>query len=377
MHDARGELPDRRELLGLRRALQRALPLGDVLADRHDVLHDARLVAHRDLRQAVRAQLARRPRVELQLLHLSRREHLVELLAHQRGVLPRHHVEDRAPEGGLARQALRADLALAIPELHLVVAIDDVDAERKRVDDLLDEPTLLVHLRRVRVALRRQRLGLRRVAAEQRQQVHDGTERSERVGRAGSREDEHRDRAIAEPQSARAEVRGGVQRLALERAARGIALRRHLICPVGPAAREAAAAHGPDRGRVRASVGADGPKRLREDRVGVRSGGGERDQGGEQRSGHGTRQGEDRGRAGSYPTRSPSDKMTGQRRPASRRIGQTVAGAGSARVRDGRGLRVRRMPRDAPARRDDPPTEMEATMHATVPASTRIDDGQH
>src|SRR3712207_7373932 len=39
VHHARGELPDRRQLLGLRRPLQRRLPLGHVLADGDDVGH--------------------------------------------------------------------------------------------------------------------------------------------------------------------------------------------------------------------------------------------------------------------------------------------------------------------------------------------------
>ena len=54
----------------------------------------------------------------------------------------------RLPDRFLARHALHAGLALSIPRLHAVFAVDDVESDRQRVDDPLDEAALLVVLPR-------------------------------------------------------------------------------------------------------------------------------------------------------------------------------------------------------------------------------------
>ncbi len=79
VHDAGGELADRRELFGLRESVHRLAPFGHVLTDRDDV-GDGRVVEpHRDLRDPVRAQVARRARLHLELLDRPRHEHVIEL----------------------------------------------------------------------------------------------------------------------------------------------------------------------------------------------------------------------------------------------------------------------------------------------------------
>jgi hypothetical protein len=52
-------------------------------------------------------------------------------------------LEDGAANGLAARNALEAGLAAVIPGLNPIVAVDDVEAERQGIDDLLDEVTLL------------------------------------------------------------------------------------------------------------------------------------------------------------------------------------------------------------------------------------------
>jgi hypothetical protein len=57
-------------------------------------------------------------------------------------------LEDRPADRVVARYALHAGLALSIPRLNAVLAVDDVQPDGKRVDDPFDEAPLLVVLLR-------------------------------------------------------------------------------------------------------------------------------------------------------------------------------------------------------------------------------------
>src|SRR2546427_13251454 len=105
-----------------------------------------RSLPHRDLGDAVVTLLAARGRRHLYLLDLARVEHPVELAFQQVARLAVEYPEDLAPHGVLARHALRAGLALAVPGTDAVPAIDDVQADRQRVDDLGGEAALRLHL---------------------------------------------------------------------------------------------------------------------------------------------------------------------------------------------------------------------------------------
>ena len=76
------------------------------------------------------ARLAERARLDRELLHLARLEHALELAAQHLGRLTMQDLEDRSADRFLARHALEPDLALPIPGLDAVRAVDHVDARR-------------------------------------------------------------------------------------------------------------------------------------------------------------------------------------------------------------------------------------------------------
>ena len=80
------------------------------------------------------------------------------------------HFEDELPDGVLARHALRAHFAVAVPGLDAILAIDDVEAERQRVDDARGEPSLGFHFARAAGDFSRQAMnvfGVRELGREQ------------------------------------------------------------------------------------------------------------------------------------------------------------------------------------------------------------------
>ena len=175
VHDAGGERADRRELLGLREAVLRLAPLGDVLADGDDVRHRAVVEAHGDLRDAIGAQLAatrvdsiwkicRRPVANTS--SNSRAQHLRRLAVQD--------LEDRAADRLLARHALHARLALAVPDRDAVLAVDHVQADRQRVDDALGDAALAVDLARALDDLALQALRVRGLPQHGGEDVGDG-----------------------------------------------------------------------------------------------------------------------------------------------------------------------------------------------------------
>ena len=146
MHHASRQLPDRGELLALREALQRLAPRRHVLADRDDVRDVLIVQPHRNLRDAIVTGFAGGLRIGLHLLDLARREHAIVLELQQFAWLAIEHVEDLATEGFLARDTLRARLALAIPGADAIGAVDHVQTNGQRVDDPCREVALELEL---------------------------------------------------------------------------------------------------------------------------------------------------------------------------------------------------------------------------------------
>ena len=148
VHNAGGERTDRGEFLRLSKALLRLAPFGDVLTDGNDMRHVGVVEVHWDLRDAIRPQLARCTRLDLELLNPPGREHVLKLAAEHLGGLSMQDLEDRATNRFLARHALEARLALAVPGLNAIRAVDHIQAHRQRVDDLFGESALLVDFAR-------------------------------------------------------------------------------------------------------------------------------------------------------------------------------------------------------------------------------------
>ena len=116
-------------------------------------------------------------RLDRELLHLPGLEHALELAAQQLRRLAMQDLEDRAADRLFARHALHPGLALAIPRLNAILAVDHVEADRQRVDDLLGESPLLVDLARPRRDLRLEAMGVLGVAERRREQVGDRGEK--------------------------------------------------------------------------------------------------------------------------------------------------------------------------------------------------------
>ena len=110
------------------------------------------------------------------------REHLVELAAQQLGGLAVQDLEDRPADRLLARHALHSGLALAVPGLNAVFAVDHVETDGKRVDDLLGEATLLLDLLRAEAHLDRHLLRVLGVGDRRGQQVGNGGEDNALLG---------------------------------------------------------------------------------------------------------------------------------------------------------------------------------------------------
>src|SRR5439155_272651 len=123
------------ELLALRQALLGLTPRRHVFADRDDVGDILIVEPHRNLRDAVMPRFAGRLRVHLDSLDLPRREDAIELELQQLARLPIQDFEHFASERIFTRHALRPGFALPVPRPDAIAAIDDVEADRQRVDD--------------------------------------------------------------------------------------------------------------------------------------------------------------------------------------------------------------------------------------------------
>ena len=174
VHHARGERADRRELLGLRKARLGLSPLGDVFADRDDVRDLATLDVHRDLGDAIGARFAERLRLDRELLHLSRLEHVLELAAQQLGGLAMQDLENRPADRFLARHALQSRSRACDSTPECGTRGRSRTGRRQRIDDLLGEAALLVDLARARRDLRLEAMRVLGAAERGREQIGDG-----------------------------------------------------------------------------------------------------------------------------------------------------------------------------------------------------------
>ncbi len=150
MHDARGELPDGRELLALQDLAVDPVPLRHVLADGDDVGDLVPVEPHRNLAQPEEPCFPAEPYLLLRLLDLAGLEHAIEFGPELLGRLPREHVEHRPAHDIVAAQPLGARLPFAVPALDPVVAIHHIEAERQAVYDQAGEPPVLLDLARLR-----------------------------------------------------------------------------------------------------------------------------------------------------------------------------------------------------------------------------------
>src|SRR5687767_1488571 len=127
VHDARGKLANGRKLLRLGNAILRRSPIGHVLADGDDVRDVHVIDAHRNLRDAEGAEIAGGTRLHLERRDLAGGEHVVELAPQQLGRLSMEDLEDRPSDRFFTGHALNSRLALAVPGVNPVFAIDDVE----------------------------------------------------------------------------------------------------------------------------------------------------------------------------------------------------------------------------------------------------------
>ena len=194
VHDAGGQLPDRRQLLALEDLALDPVPVGHVLADRDDVGDLVAVEPHRNLAEPEEPRLAAQRDLLLGLLDLAGLEDPVELGAQLRRRLAGEHVEHRPADDVVAAEALGARLALAVPALDAVVAVDDVEAERQAVDDEAGEAPVLLDLARLR----------RHLAGEVGGQLDRGEIRRQEIRHDGQHLEIGRVRRGAAPPAARA-----------------------------------------------------------------------------------------------------------------------------------------------------------------------------
>ncbi len=209
MHHARGELADGREFLRLREPLLRLFPVGHVLANGDDVRDGRVAKPHRNLRDAIRAQLAGGERLHLVFLDAPGRADIVELAPQHLRRLPVEDLKDRPADRFLTRDALHAGFTLAIPRLNAVLPIDDIETERQRVDDLLGEDALAVDLDRAGLDFNLELAAFLRVRELGREKIGDGGHEHplvsaqrprhayrERAGASGTRPDRRHHQAV-------------------------------------------------------------------------------------------------------------------------------------------------------------------------------------
>src|SRR5438270_1747719 len=141
--DARRQPPDRRELLGARHGAVGLDARGDVLADRDDVRD---LLAVRPHRHFADEPVARRAvgrfRLLLDALDLAGLEGALEFSLQGLARLARQHVEDVPAQNVAARDALPAQLAVAVPGDDAVFVVNRVERDGKAVNDRLREAAL-------------------------------------------------------------------------------------------------------------------------------------------------------------------------------------------------------------------------------------------
>src|SRR2546421_2427137 len=115
VHDACGQTPDRREPFGARDGAVRLHARSDVFADGDDVRDLFAVNLHRDFAdEPVARRAVGRLRLLLDVLDLARRERALELATERPARLPSENLEDVSPQNVAARDALAAQLAVAV-----------------------------------------------------------------------------------------------------------------------------------------------------------------------------------------------------------------------------------------------------------------------
>ena len=150
VHHARGERADGRQLLGLRKARFGLAPLGDVFADRDDVRDFTSFDVHRNLRDAIGARLAERLRLDRELLHLPVSNTSSNSLRSSSAGCRCKISKIVRPIASSRDTPCSPVSRFAIPRLNAIGAVDHVQTDGKRIDDLFGEASLLVDLARSR-----------------------------------------------------------------------------------------------------------------------------------------------------------------------------------------------------------------------------------
>ena len=122
------------------------------------------------------------------------------------------NLEDRATDRLIARHALHAGLALPVPSLDAILAIDDVESDRQRVDDLGGEAALLLDLHRALDDFALETPGIIGGAEGRREHIGDGEEEEALVGRERllAAQDERAEHAMTGEEPNAAESASGI-----------------------------------------------------------------------------------------------------------------------------------------------------------------------
>jgi hypothetical protein len=155
--DARGEPAHGRQPLGARHRAVGLHARRDVLADGDDVRDLLAVDAHRHLaHEPVARRAVAAARLLLDALNLAGAEGALELALHRAARLALEDLEDVAPQHVAARDALPAQLAVAVPRDDAVVAVYGVERDGQAVDDGLGEAALALGLGRAPLDLARE-----------------------------------------------------------------------------------------------------------------------------------------------------------------------------------------------------------------------------
>src|SRR5205085_173165 len=156
------QTPDGGEPLRPRDGAVRLDARRDLFADGDDVRDLFAVNLHRDFAdEPVARRAVGRLRLLLDVLDLARGERALELATERPARLPSENLEDVSPQNVAARDALAAQLAVAVPGDDAVVAVNRVERDRKAVNDRLGEAALRLGLGGAPLDLARQMDGRR------------------------------------------------------------------------------------------------------------------------------------------------------------------------------------------------------------------------
>src|SRR5581483_5729300 len=143
VNDAGGESANRGQLFSVDDGLVHLFLFGDVFADRDNVRNFGVVNAHRHFRNLPDLALALKPRFLLEAGNSAGAKDLGELIFENAARLARQDAEDVFAEHLIARDAAVAKLAVAVPGDNAHIAVNDVERDRQRIDDLFRKALLL------------------------------------------------------------------------------------------------------------------------------------------------------------------------------------------------------------------------------------------